>query len=218
MGEEHDHAIIDITKMYDTLAFNDIGDRLVAMSNEGDVDAFTWESLVSTLKTPSVPRPSSVKAEGDTARKMDLIRNADGTSSVVVAGDSNVVTLWSLENQHITKLDSSEPASDTIDCLKTKAVANEHLIATGSSDGTIHVWHRGSTLSKQSFLVASQAIVSIDISEDGKWLAAVVDHGNAVLVPIGQPDPIPLQLPVNGSGAMSYDLIPKIVARGRYFQ
>lgn len=202
-GNASNHALIDIHKMYDTLAFNHTGDRLVAMSNEGDVDAFTWESLVSALKTPSVPNPSSIKAEGDTARKMELIRNADGTSAVVVAGDSNVVTLWTLENQTIEKLDSSKPASDTIDCLKTIAVSNEQVIAYGSSDGTINVWRRGSTSSKLSYLVASQAIVSIDISEDGNWLAAVADHGNAVLIPLRQPDPIPLQLPVDGSGAMS---------------
>ncbi len=205
----HDHALIEINKMYDTLTFNDTGDRLVGMSNEGDVDAFTWESLVSTLKTPSVPRPSSVKAEGDTARKMESIRNADGTSAIVVAGDSNVVTLWSLDNQTIKKLDSSEPASDTIDCLKSIAVANEHIIATGSSDGTIHVWHHGSTKPEQSILVARQAIVSIDVSQDGHWLAAVADHGHAVLVPLGQPDPLYFQLPMNGSGALSVRFDPE---------
>ncbi len=201
--------LFDVTGMYDSLAFDKSGDVLVAMSTDGGLDKFNWKELVETLDTPAAPAPVSVIAKGDTVRKFKLVKTQDGGTRVIVAGDSQVVSIWSLNSVSPEKIESSDQLPGIIESLEVVATDSGLVVAAGTDDGTLTVLRRGTTASSKTLKLQQNPISGLDISSDGKWIAVTADQGPAVLVHAGEGEPTFCTLPIGHGGGRSVKMDPE---------
>ncbi len=204
--------LLDVTGMYDLLAFDKSGDVLVAMSLEGKLEKFNWKALVATLDSPAAPAPVSVIANGDTVRKFKLVKTQDGKTRAIVAGDSQVLSIWSLDSASPEKIESSDQLPGIVESLQVVAVDDGFVVAAGTDDGTLTILRRGTTASTKTLKLQGTPISGLDFTSDGQWLAVTADQGPAVFVHLGDGESTHCTLPINHGGGRSI----KLASQGRW--
>ena len=88
----------------------------------------------------------------------------------------------------------------SIECLRVARRPAGDVIATGASDGTVHCWRPfGGSPTTLSLRVSSQAVSSIDLTADGRWLAAGSWNGSVWLWDTSSAKKSAIRLPTNAS-------------------
>ena len=176
---------IPCREQLESLVFDSAGELLVAQSlgisgsdrDDDNISVFRWNEFIDDRE--DVPVPVKIDAKG--AKKIALLKG-DGEPLVVATGDATgTISVYKaadgelIEGGRIDKAHTSH-----IEALRVVHLPRSDLVVTGSDDGSVHWWKLGSTSeARQRFFPAS--IGSVDVSADGRWVAAGDDQGSVWL-------------------------------------
>jgi serine/threonine protein kinase/WD40 repeat protein len=141
--------------------------------------AYPWSDMLATLTDPGSPRPVSVTTAVK-ARIMQFAGDHEGNATLVVGDDDGAVSLYALSSppQLISRAIAHSTFVEAMDVVSTE---NSDIVVTGSSDGTVHWWRTGATDEKRSQTLSAEPISSVDVSSDGRWVAAGCHDGSVWL-------------------------------------
>lgn len=140
---------------------------------------YSWPEVSATLTTPGSPRPVSVTTAVK-ARVIHFAGDHEGDASLVVGDDDGAVSLYALSSP--PQLISRAIAHSTfVEAMKVVSTKNSDIVVTGSSDGTVHWWRTGATDEKRSQSLSAEPISSVDVSSQGRWVAAGSHDGTVWL-------------------------------------
>ncbi|MGI9474349.1 MAG: WD40 repeat domain-containing serine/threonine protein kinase [Rubripirellula sp.] len=151
------------------LAAITMGEDLV--DTKVDLLIYPWQSL---LEMQGAPEPKRFAAEN--TKHISFLNDPSG--AIVVSGDrGGSVSLYSAESGELVTRFESHQAD--VEALKVISLEDFQVIVTGSADGTVERRQYGRTSrSMQREFCASLGVSCVDVSPDGRWLAAGCGDGS----------------------------------------
>lgn len=156
----------------DQLAFDPSGQWLVALSQPGDLFGYRFDTVVDSLQSQSAVTERRLNAPGVAITVFGL-PDAD---SVVTGGEDGSVSQWRLGDE--PKLIWRTGAhSTTIESM----VVTESLVISGDAVGRLNIQTIGSETERHGRQLGRQSISCLDVTSDGRWLAAGTYDGHVWL-------------------------------------
>jgi len=164
---------------------------LLMRSAEGIVSSVPWSEIESLAETKKEPKSTEVSSTGSRVMKMLATRGQSTSDSILITGgEDGDVTFWTLGPQ--PKPDASKPHEKSVTAIAATPSGLAGTIATGDDNGVIAI--RGSQ-SWKPLVYHSASITSLDLSDDGRWLAASSLDGDTTLWDLGREDSKMIRLP-----------------------
>ncbi len=145
----------------DSLAIDARGRWLATISDpvggSRSVLAYSWPDVLATLTTPASPSPLTVTS-AIKPRIMRFAGDHEGAATIVVGDDDGAVSLYALASppQLIGRAIAHSTFVETMDVVRDD---NSDIIASGSSDGTVHWWRTGATDVKRSLALGAAPVL-----------------------------------------------------------
>jgi serine/threonine protein kinase len=159
-----------------SIAVDPLGQWLLMLGENGVVSSVPWSDIELMMKSSSAPIPTPITSEGTRVTVM-AATHGDSKDSValVTGGEDGDVTLWPLGDKTIPQRQAihQQPVS-------TIAVSSKGLngaIASGDLGGMVGIWRADSQKPIIKLQAHSGLISSLEMSEDGRWLAAASYDG-----------------------------------------
>lgn len=165
-----------------------------------DVLVYRWDEL---LQVDGSPPP--VRLNEPLAKVIACIESA-GQPLVIVGDDNGTLSVYeNKDGEPKLKLRETKAHTAHVEAIRIAALGDRNVVVTGSSDGTVRWWNYESQQS-QIRRFGTGSIGCVDVSADGRWVAAGGNDGSAWLWDTTASDPQRgvLQLV---SGAASVDSI-----------
>lgn len=163
-----------------------------------DIRLYRWNEIANTLLQSGTPEPIML---GAPEAKHVRFLSGSGSTRIVSADNGGGVTIYKLpeaaapppQQQRGSRRSAApaQPLSESrlkvahslaVDAIRVVNLPDRDFIVTGSADGSVHWWNRSSTSDqKLGRSLGDQAISSVDVSTDGRWLAAGTGGGNVWL-------------------------------------
>ncbi len=149
------------------LAARTVGDDLV--DPKIDVLVFSWDELIQSEGAPTPRRLGTPNV------KHVAFLAGDDESLLAVAEVGGTITLHSVTDGFQTRVDAHKL---DIDAMKVVPAGGRNFVATGSEDGSVHWWNYGNTSERRSRSFSPEwGIGCVDVSTDGRWVAAGANDG-----------------------------------------
>ncbi|MCP4890294.1 MAG: protein kinase [Planctomycetaceae bacterium] len=134
------------------------------VSPQPDVIVYSWEDLVNQ---PGVPNSISLKTR--TAKQIAMLPQLP----MVVTGDyGGAIRLYEIaDGKASVKMQIEEHKAD-VEALRVISVDDINVIVSGSVDGSVCRWQYGNTSNITKRQLSDQSVNCIDVSTDGRWVAA----------------------------------------------
>ncbi len=180
------HGSVARSKLFDsliiakTLAFDPGGEYLIAVGDQGRVQAISWKEITTRLEDDSALNAVPVNAEGTSAVCIDFVR-ADEKSLVAVGSLEGSITLWELGVQTEQRDRFAAHDQSPVEAIKVAHAGGGDVIAAAGGDGKISVWPVASPENRKTFAISSVAVAAVDLSADGRWVAAGGNDGTVWL-------------------------------------
>lgn len=179
-GTIADNSVFETTAAVRSLQFHPSGQWLVAVTQNGEALAFSWSEVLATLQLDSAPTPFPVKAEGTDARVVGFPLTTPETPQVAIGSSDGSVTLWEI-NRSIRQIDRVSPHNEPVESMQVVSDEAGGTVVTSASDGTVNVWDRGDAGATKTERLSDHPIPAVDVSPDGRWVAAAAYDGSVWL-------------------------------------
>lgn len=162
---------ISIGQSLVSLASDLKGNYLAAQTNgsdpvspQPDVIVYSWDDLVSQQGVPN-----SISLKTRTAKRIAMLPQR----SMVVTGEyGGAIRLYEIvDGKAFVKMQVEEHKED-VEALRVISADDINLIVSGSIDGSICRWRYGNTSSISKRQFSDQSVTCVNISTDGRWVAA----------------------------------------------
>jgi WD40 repeat protein len=142
--------------------------------------AYRMSDVISTLDREAAPEPIRVTPNSVQAKRIAFASDHDG-NAVLVVGDANgSVSLYEMSDTP-ELLSRANAHADFVESLRVVPGENLDVIVSGSADGSTLWWQTGATNREQTKVFSEQAIASVDVTSDGRWVASGSHDGSVWL-------------------------------------
>lgn len=171
---------IDMVQSIKSIAIDPRGRWLVVLDNDGLASQIEWTAIERALAVPAQPPIKPITSRGSRVTVISATVGNDDDSALVTGGEDGEVTLWSLGAEPALRNRQSIHAGQ-VTALAVSARGVLGPIASGDDLGTIGVWRADAAQAVVKLPVHRAAISSLDMSSDGRWLAAASLDGEVTL-------------------------------------
>jgi WD40 repeat protein len=176
-GSVEETSVFQLDHSINSLAMDPAGNWLAVLPTDlddpFDVRVYQWKEIESTFSVKGSPEPILLGAT--TAKRIAFARPEGGESRLVVADTGGQCSIYQLAAEPSLEQRTTKAHSATIDVMDVLQMDSGDVIATGSVDGSVHCWRRTTSMDTRTPLDltgGSQPISCIDVSNDGRWIAA----------------------------------------------
>ncbi|QDT05589.1 Serine/threonine-protein kinase PknB [Rubripirellula lacrimiformis] len=154
------------------------------VANDVEAVVYPWNAIDATRQTPSsVP---AIDFGAVDAKQIGFASPRGDLATLVVGSRGGSVALYGLSDvpdQSPTLIDlANSPHSGQVEAMKIVRKPDHDVIVTGGADGSIHRWQLGSIATAARLDLSSQSVLGLDVSADGRWIAAAMMDGSVWLV------------------------------------
>lgn len=193
---------IDMVQSIKSIAIDPLGKWLVVLDNDGLVSQIQWSAIEATIAVPAQPPIKPITSRGSRVTIIGATVGNDGESALITGGEDGEVTLWNLGVEPALKSRQSIHASQ-VTALAVSARGLMGPIASGDDLGTIGVWRADAAQAVAKLPVHRAAISSLDMSSDGRWLAAASLDGEVTLWDLSR-DELPMVRLTSSAGPATF--------------
>lgn len=143
-----------------------------------DVLAYRWEELWKTDSSPAPIRLGVTKA-----KHISFLSHAP-EPTLAVGEIGGTVSLYSMaEADNLIKRTETDEfnTENHIDAMQVIATDDADIIVAGASNGSVLHWKYGATSESKIRSFGTQAVGCVDVSPDGRWVAAGISDGSVWL-------------------------------------
>ncbi|WP_442509298.1 protein kinase domain-containing protein [Novipirellula sp. SH528] len=174
------------------LAFHPSGDWLVTITVKGQVVAYAWEDVLTGAEQNRAPTAIPINPKGTRVRTIAFPpQDSRGNTppSIVTGDETGTVTIWSIANE--PKLQSrKQPHAGGVMAMTISEGTNDtaSVLVTGGDDGTLNSWTLSEGASQstighdQTLPLSTQPVSCVDVTVDGRWVAAGTYDGTVWLL------------------------------------
>ncbi|GAA5511116.1 serine/threonine-protein kinase [Novipirellula caenicola] len=174
------------------LAFHPSGDWLITITVEGRVVAYAWDELRTGAQQNRAPTAIPINPEGTPVRTICFPKQdsaTDSAASIATGDETGTVTLWTIADE--PKLVSrKQPHTGPVMAMTTSAgtAGDAAVLVSSGDDGTLNLWalSRGTSGNAsgydQTVSLGTQSIPCVDVTDDGRWVAAGTYGGTVWLL------------------------------------
>ncbi|MGV3484056.1 MAG: protein kinase domain-containing protein, partial [Planctomycetaceae bacterium] len=162
------------------IAIDPRGEWVVVHDVDGTVAKIAWADVQAARQSGGAPSLSPLTSDATRVSTMKLAKGLSPSESVVITGgELGEITIWPLSaNGKQQRQTSLHSRNVTVVAVSESGLAGP--IASGDDEGVIGVWFPdGAKTEKRS--AHSSSISSLDLSADGRWLAAASLDGEVTL-------------------------------------
>ncbi|MFK8115180.1 MAG: protein kinase family protein [Rubripirellula sp.] len=152
------------------------------IEDNSDVRIFAWDELVATFDESASPVPVMLGAKA--AARMAFLQG-DDVSRIAVGDSGGQVSVYALSDSPKVDDRTKVAHNGIVDAIRVVHGEDQRdFIVTGAADGSVHWWNRsvnGAERISRGFGDLYQPILCVDVSQDGRWVAAGAEGGNVWL-------------------------------------
>ncbi len=174
------------------LAFHPSGEWLVTITVEGQVVAYAWEDVLSGAEQNRAPTAIPINPKGTRVRTIAFPpQDSRGNTppSIATGDETGTVTIWSIANEP-KLLSRKQPHAGPVMAMTLSEGTNEtaSVLVTGGDDGTLNLWALSEGASQstsdhdQTLPLGTQPVSCVDVTVDGRWIAAGTYDGTVWLI------------------------------------
>ncbi len=210
----------DVTDPLRDIAIEPSGNWLITLSEKGMVSKIAWDEMAKVVEQSLAPKSSSFTSEGSAVTQIlpttlePTVGNVKAESVLVAGGEAGEITLWSLGDGS-SAIDESKVLSrqeamhkNAITALAVSSTGASGPIVSGDDQGTLGLWRSSSKEPTLSLPIHREAITSLDLTADGRWLVAASLDGDVTLWDLRGDDLPMLRLRANAGPANSVQFDP----------
>ena len=171
----------ELAGMIQAAALDPQGKCLLIQDSEGVVSRIAWTAIEAIRKVQSAPMPVPITSRGTRVSVMAAMKGmAEGESALVTGGEDGEVTVWSLGDEP-NAIQRQPIHGAQVSAIAASSKGLQGPVVTGDVAGMIGVWRSVSSQSITKLPVHRAAIASLDMSDEGSWLAAGSYDGETTL-------------------------------------
>lgn len=197
----------DLASPLKSIAVDPLQNWLLMLSDEGVVSRIAWSEIDLLMKNASEPKMMQISGAGSRVSVMLATQGqSKSESALITGGEDGGVTLWTLGNQPQPQVQEIHQANVTAIAATPRGLAS--TIATGDDNGVIGIWRADAKKPIIKLMQHRGPISSLDLSDDGRWLAAASHDGDVTLWDLSGDEALMTRLSGN-AGPANYIAIDK---------
>ncbi|EMI16620.1 Serine/threonine protein kinase-related domain protein [Rhodopirellula maiorica SM1] len=174
------------------LAFHPSGEWLVTITIDGNVVAYGWDEVLTAAEQNRAPTAVSINPKGTPVRTIAFPpqdSRSDITPSIATGDETGTVTQWSIAEEP-RLISRKQPHTGPVMAMSISAGTGDipSVLVSGGDDGTLNLWSLeegdspSTTSYDQTHSLGHQPVPCVDVSDDGRWVAAGTYDGTVWLL------------------------------------